>query len=307
MSRNDRLILLVIPLVAAVAVFWFLAVKPKQDKASKLDGQVSQLQTQVAGDQQAAQKGQLARKHFPQDYQRLVVLGKAVPVDDETSSLVIEINRIAERSGVSFRGIDLTQSSVAGASSSAAPTPAPTTTTTSGSSTSSTSTDTSTTSSSTPPASGSTTTPSTTSTTPAAAATTPAAPTESSAAMLPIGATVGSAGLPVMPYTMTFQGSYFQIANFMGGVDDLVKTGKGLVRADGRLATIDAFTMGPGTNTPPGVLVAAMTITTYVSPVSQGLTAGATPTGPAPSPVDQAQSTVQSQNASSAATSTASP
>jgi Tfp pilus assembly protein PilO len=259
MARNDRLLFLVVPLVAAVLAFWFLAVKPKQDQASKLDDQVTQLQTQVSSDQQSLQQGRQSRTQFPRDYHRLVVMGKAVPVDDETASLVVQVNRIAKRSGVSFRAIDLNPGSSASGSAAAT------------------------------------------------ATTTSAVPTESSAALLPIGATVGSAGLPVLPYTMSFQGNYFQIAKFMAGVDDLVQTGKAAVQADGRLATIDAFSMAPPSSAPSGVLAADLAVTTYVTPASEGLTAGATPAGPTASPVTEAQSTVASQNASSTSTAAATP
>jgi hypothetical protein len=105
---------------------------------------------------------------------------------------------------------------------------------------------------------------------------------------------------------MTFSGSYFQIADFMAGIDDLVRTGKGTVSVDGRLATIDGFGLQP-TSSNGKTLTASLAITTYVTPASQGLTAGATPAGPAPSPVEQAQSTVQSQDASSTAAAATSP
>jgi Tfp pilus assembly protein PilO len=301
MSRNDRMLLLVIPVVAAVVAFWFLVLAPKQNQASKLDSQVTQLQSDVQTQQQAAQAGQQSRKTFPRDYHRLVVMGKAVPVDDETASLIVQVNRVAARSGVSFRTIDV--SSVSSTSATApAPTPAPAPSTSG-----STATPASSTSTSAPTSSSSTATPpsSTTSTT---APTAPAPPTESSAALLPIGATVGSAGLPTLPYTMKFWGNYFQIADFMAGIDDLVKTGKASVQADGRLATIDGFSLDPGTNLPPGVLVANLAVTTYVTPATQGLTAGATSAGPpSTTPVEQATSTVQSQNASSSATAAATP
>jgi Tfp pilus assembly protein PilO len=276
MSRNDRMILLVIPVIAAVIAIWFLVLAPKQDKASKLDAQVSQLQSDVSTQQQAAQQGQQARKQFPQDYHRLVVMGKAVPVDDETASLIVQVNKVAERSGVSFRAIDLSQgsSSETAATPVAPTTPAPTTPAPTSSDSSTTSSDTSSSSASTP------------------APTAAASATESAASLLPIGATVGSAGLPTLPYSMTFLGNYFQIADFMAGVDGLVKTGKGAVQADGRLATIDGFSMGPGTDTPPGVLIATLAVTTYITPASQGLTAGATPAGPvAAAPTEPASTT----------------
>jgi Tfp pilus assembly protein PilO len=104
-------------------------------------------------------------------------------------------------------------------------------------------------------------------------------PTETAASLLPIGATVGSANLPVLPYNLSFHGNYFQIANFMAGIDSLVSTGKGRIRADGRLITIDAFKIAPPPDAPG--LDADLSVTTFVTPADQGLTAGASPAGPA--------------------------
>jgi Tfp pilus assembly protein PilO len=226
MSANDRTILLVLPVIAAVVAFWMLVLSPKRDDAKKLEDQVTQLESTVAAQEQAAAAGQAARKSFPRDYQQLVVLGKAVPVDDETPSFLVQLNRISEATGADFRAISLSSGSGDAASATAA------------------------------------------------------TPTESSAALLPIGATVGSAGLPILGYELTFIGSYFEVADFMAGVDRLVKTKKGLVDADGRLVTIDGFTMAVDEAGGSPVLLTTLNVTTYVSPADQGLTAGATPAGP---------------------------
>jgi Tfp pilus assembly protein PilO len=216
--------------IAALIAFWFLALSPKRDEVNKLDSQVGKLRSEVEEQRQAAEDGLLARQEFPRDYQRLVVMGKAVPADDETASLLVQINRIAESSGVSFRAINQSQ----------------------GSST-------------------------------AATTVAPAAPaTESAAALLPIGATVGSAGLPTLPYELTFRGNYFEVADFMAGVDRLVKPRGGTIAADGRLVTIDGFTLASDEAAPFPVVKATMNVTTYVTPADQGLTAGASPTGPSP-------------------------
>jgi Tfp pilus assembly protein PilO len=277
MKGNDRLILLVVPVIAAVAVFWFMVLSPKQDKASKLDQQVTELQSAVREAQTAANDGLDARKQFPRDYHRLVVMGKAVPVDDETASMLVQLNTFADASGINFRAIKLSGGGTATPAPAPA-TPAPTTS------------DTSTTASETESSSDSSTSSSgSTATTPAA---TPAAPTESAAASLPIGATVGSAGLPTLPYELTFRGTYFQIANFMAAVDGLVNTHKATVAADGRLVTIDGFTLSADDTFPYPVLQATLNITTYVTPAGQGLTAGATPSSPAPVPTTPASAPV---------------
>ena len=89
------------------------------------------------------------------------------------------------------------------------------------------------------PAAAAPTTPTTT--------TTPATATEASAALLPIGATVGTAGLPVMPYQMTFDGGFFEIADFFGSIDGMVVSTNGeKTTVDGRLLTIDGFNFTPG-------------------------------------------------------------
>jgi Tfp pilus assembly protein PilO len=287
MSSNDRTILLVIPVIVAVVAFWFLALSPKQDKAKKLDAQITKLQGEVAASQQAAQEGQQAREQFPRDYHRLVVMGKAVPVDDETASLLVQLNRIAGHSGADFRAIKLSSSSSSDTSSTATAAP-PTTPAPSDSSAAPTS---------------------DTSSSSTAASTTTALPTESVAAALPIGATVGSAGLPTLPYELTFRGTYSQIADFMTGVDRLVDPRKGRIAADGRLMTIDGFTLTADDTAPYPVLQATLNVTTYVTPAGEGLTAGATPTDPtgltvtgAAQTATQAASTTSSTPASAPAT-----
>ena len=37
--------------------------------------------------------------------------------------------------------------------------------------------------------------------------------------MLPLGATVGAAGLPLMPYDFNYLGSFFDFADFFGDLD----------------------------------------------------------------------------------------
>ncbi|MGH2951055.1 MAG: hypothetical protein ACRDKX_03320, partial [Solirubrobacterales bacterium] len=105
--------------------------------------------------------------------------------------------------------------------------------------------------------------------------------TEAAAAVLPIGSTVGPAGLPVMPYDLDFRGSFFDIADFMAGLDGLVRLKGDGVGVDGRLLTVDGFTLSGDQRTGFPFLEADLHVTTYVAPADQGLTAGATPQAPA--------------------------
>jgi hypothetical protein len=85
-----------------------------------------------------------------------------------------------------------------------------------------------------------------------------------------------------MPYTLTFTGDFFHVADFIRGLDDLVKTTNAQVSVNGRLITVDAFSLAPSQSHGFAKLQASFSVTTYLTPPEQGLTGGATPSGPAP-------------------------
>src|SRR6185295_6672744 len=207
-----------------------------------------------------------AREDYPVNYRSLVVLGKAVPADGDQAGLLVQVQRLADRSGVDFRSIDLTESAQA-ASTATAPSSSGTSV------------------SPIPPETPSTGTAEDTTN---VAATAPAPATEAAAATLPIGASVGPAGLPVMPYSLTFTGDFFQIATFLESLDRMVQMPHGEVDVTGRLLTVDGFALAPpktaggASSGATSTLVASLAVTTYLTPADQGVTAGATSSGPAP-------------------------
>jgi Tfp pilus assembly protein PilO len=266
MSLSNRLIVSILMVVVLAVAFWMLALAPKRQEASDLGEQLSTLHTSLAESQSKVAEAASAKREFPTDYQQLVVLGQAVPPSDETSSLLVELNQIARNSKVKFNSIQL------GAGGEGESAPAATTTTPA-------------------PAVGS-------SSSVAAAATIP--PTEVAASLLPLGATIGPAGLAVMPYDLTFSGSFFNVADFIKGIDSLIHTGKD-VAVDGRLVTVNGFALNADSNLGFPHLDATFSVTTYLTPPSQGATAGATPTAPsATTPAATASSTETSTPVSSA-------
>ena len=267
MKGSDKAVVMGVIVAVVLAGFYFKVLSPKREKASSLSKDITELQAQVDEQKQLAQFGEDARQHFASYYGHMVVLGKAVPSNADTPSLLVQLNTLAGRTGVKFNGLKLSSDSgTTGASS--APSSSSTTTPPSGDSSASSTTSTSTTS------------------TPSSGTTTPAAATESTAANLPLGATVGGAGLPVMPYDLTFAGSYFDVADFLKGVDDLVRSGNASqVSADGRLLTVNGFSLDlPSTsgNDPSSAnpqLAVSLSVTSYLTPSDQGATAGASPSG----------------------------
>jgi hypothetical protein len=236
MRSTNGLIVMMLGVALLAAGFWILLLSPKREEASELGTKVDQLQESLAQHRQEAALAAQAREGFPADYRRLVLLGKAVPGDDDTASLLVQVNRIAEKAKVEFRDLQL-----AGGGE-GAEAPAPT----------------------------------------VAPVGTPVSPTEAAASVMPLGASVGPAGLAVMPYTLTFDGDFFEIADFIKGLDSLVDTKDGQVAVDGRLLTIDGFSLNGAQNEGFPALEATFSMTTYLTPPSQGVTAGATPESPAP-------------------------
>jgi Tfp pilus assembly protein PilO len=265
MRRNELTIAVSVAVIAMIAGFWLLVISPKRDEAASLKGDIEGLQGSLAQAQETAAAGRQAREEFPVNYRSLVVLGKAVPADGDQAGLLVQVQRLADRSGVDFRSIDLAEGS--GEST----TPAPATAGSSGVSPI-------------PPETPST---GTTEDTTNVAATTPAPATEAAAAALPIGASVGPAGLPVMPYSLTFTGDFFQIAAFLESLDKMVQMPHGEVDVTGRLLTVDGFALAPpksaggASSGATSTLVASLAVTTYLTPADQGVTAGATSSGPA--------------------------
>jgi Tfp pilus assembly protein PilO len=275
MKGSEKAIVLGVVMAVILAVFYLKVLSPKREQASSLGDDITKLESQIDEQRQTAQYGEQARQEFPTYYGRLVVLGKAVPARADTASLMVQLGAIAHRTDVQFRGISLGAGS-GDVSATAAPPTSP-----SGSTSSTGTTSTTSTTSTTPAPSGSSTTGSSTAT-PASSTATPAPATEAGAASMPIGAVVGSAGLPTMPYDLTFTGTYFNVADFLKGVDDLVHLrGSTQVAADGRLMTINGFSLSSPLDTSASPkLKVTLSVTSYVTPAAQGLTAGASPNGP---------------------------
>jgi Tfp pilus assembly protein PilO len=288
MKLTDKAIVFGV-LVGVLAIgFYLMVLSPKRQKASELNDQIDQLNASISQQQQVASFAEDARKEFPRYYGRLVVLGKAVPQQADTGSMLVQLGTIAGDTHVDFRSIELggdSGSAGSGTSATSTPTASAASNSTAAPAGTSTTPATGTTGSTTPSTGG--TTASTTST--AAAAPVPA--TESSAASLPIGAVVGPAGLATLPYNLTFRGGFFDIANFIGGVDNLVQpTASGVrVTPDGRLFTVDGFNISGGLPGSSPKLTADFAVTTYATPSTQGLTLGASPSGPAPAVPGAAQ------------------
>lgn len=128
-----------------------------------------------------------------------------------------------------------------------------------------------------------------------------------SAAALPPGAAVGPAGFPTMPFSLSFDGSFFHMAAFLRRLDRFVAAGGRTVRIGGRLLTVEGIALSASRKGFPKVK-ATIAATAYLVPPGQGLTGGATPQGPAGTqPVSSSSAAPTTTPASSSTTSSPTP
>jgi Tfp pilus assembly protein PilO len=230
MSASNRVIVAMVAAVVLVGAFWILILSPKRQEASDLAATATELQATLAQHEVEVSEALAAKKGFSDDYEQLVVLGKAVPAEDDTASLLVALNRIAHGAHVRFQEIKLEEGE--------GEAPAPT------------------------------------------AAGLESSPTEVAASLLPLGATVGPAGLAVMPYNLKFTGDFSHVSDFIKGLDKLVRTTDSGVSVDGRLITVDGFSLASAQGQTFPHLEANFSVTAFLTPPSQGVTAGATPAEP---------------------------
>lgn len=248
LGSSNVAVVAVVALVVLGVAFYAMALSPKREEASKLEAQVEQVKGSLAQHEAEIATAEEARADFPAEYQKLVVLGKAVPGDDDTASLLVQVNHIADHSHVRFSTLALSSEGAGESSEVAAP--------------------------------------------PAEAGAAPISPTEVAASTMPLGATVGPAGLGVMPYSLTFTGSFFHVADFIKGLDSLVKTQSEKVAVDGRLLTVNGFSLQAAPKAEFPTLEASFSVTAYLTPPGQGLAGGALPESPSATEATPASTTI---------------
>ena len=280
MRSNDRVILIVLPLLALCGAFWFLLIAPKRQEASDLQTEIEAAQTSIDAAEQQIAAAEDARQKFPKTYGELVELGRAVPEDDDQATLVYDMSEMGDLNHLDFRSFQVVPGAAEGPV--AAPPPLATDADAAAQSEAQVA-----------------SVENQTTGAPSAAA------TEASAALLPIGATVGPAGLPVTPYEFIYNGNFFDVADFLSDVDGTVTTKTGEPVVHGRLMTIDGFSLTADKFSGFPNVEANFSVTTYIVPPGQGISGGATPAGPAPLAEGSPSTVAATETASPTPTATA--
>jgi hypothetical protein len=126
MTRRDRLVIVIVAVVAAVAASWILVVSPKRDQAAKLKATVASDQQKLDTARTELAQNASASRQYASNYAALARLGEAVPASDDVPSLIIQLQNAADGARVNFQSLQ-SGSSASGAGSTPATgsTPAP--------------------------------------------------------------------------------------------------------------------------------------------------------------------------------------
>jgi Tfp pilus assembly protein PilO len=257
-SARDRITVSAVVALAALAGFWFLVLAPKREQVAAAGARLTAQQQRLDSARTVLANVQGAKRRYAADYAEIVRLAKAVPGDDDTASLLYELQSVANGAKVRFDSMKLTAATAGSPASAVA----------SGSATAGTS-----------GAGTGAAAPTGTAAAATGAATAPA--TQVGAAALPPGATVGTAGLATMPFSFVFEGRYLDMQRFLGNVDRFVAVRGDRIDVRGRLLALDGLSL---TTTPDehGLVKASISATAYVAPHDgaagpAGPAAGATP------------------------------
>ena len=105
MTGRDRIVVVGMAALAVLAAVWLLAVAPEREKASKLATEVSAAQAQLASAESQVSSASAAQAQYQTAYASIVRLGKAVPADQETPSLIYQLAQATGQKNVEFASI----------------------------------------------------------------------------------------------------------------------------------------------------------------------------------------------------------
>jgi hypothetical protein len=291
MTDRDRKLLAIFAGIILLGGYWFLILGKKRSAVA--DAQSAKVSAQAQLDDAIAKEsaGKAEKKHYPVSYSRVLRMGKAIPVNADFPSLLVQVNDIADETHVQFSSLTTTDGSATG-------TPAgPTGTTTCEAQAGSDGASASTSTGGATGASAAVVQPSaavsgigkTINTAKAGAATGSKDANRASASNTDIAAkcassptltdvTAVASGLRLSTFNFTFEGSFYSLHNVFDGLLNMVRTNNGHIKVTGRLLQINNFNIQIKTFP---VLEATVEMTGYALPVGSTITAGATASGPA--------------------------
>lgn len=105
MNSRNPVLLVAIAFVVLAGGFYKFVLSPKTAEVSKLNGKIGEAQDRLDAARTLLASNEQARATFRSAYSTVVRLGKAVPVDDDVRSLLVQLDRAAKATFVDFQSI----------------------------------------------------------------------------------------------------------------------------------------------------------------------------------------------------------
>lgn len=105
MTGRDRIVLMVIVVLAVLGAGWMLVVSPERKQADQQSTQLAAAQAQLASAEGQLSSARQAQSQYAAAYASVVSLGKAVPPGQEVSSLIYELSQVSNSKHVDFASI----------------------------------------------------------------------------------------------------------------------------------------------------------------------------------------------------------
>jgi Tfp pilus assembly protein PilO len=294
LSERDKKILMFLAPLLLVAAYWFLLLAPKREEVTTASENLTVQEDRLEVARSAASAADNAKDDFQASYATVVRLGKAIPSTVDMPSLLVQLEAAAEGTDIRFDTI------AAGERTPLAPAegaPAEGTPPEGGEATSTPAAEAGGAPAQTAPGGAveaANNTAQSEDQRSAAAAQSGVDATTSTPARdggLPVGggdtsgtadpaASTPPAGLESVPLSLEFEGNFFKLADFFHDLKRFVRVSNQDVLVSGRLISVDSVRWASDTTIFPRIR-AEVTATVYLSPLTQGVTAGATPEGPA--------------------------
>lgn len=295
-DRDRRILMFLLPVVALIG-YWFLIFSPKRDDLKTAETAQTAAEQRRDTALQRVQVLERARQTFAADYAAVVRLGKAIPATVDAPSLLVQLDQAARGAQIDFNSVTFGERAAGIATpatpanqnqpggtpeGAAAPGGAPAQTApgqaVEGAGDTAAQANQGVDAATTPPSEE------------AATGTAPAAPATGTVPGTPAttaapGSQTTGAPLDSVSLTFDFTGTYFDLADFFHRLKRFVYVQDDRIFIRGRLLTVDSLAFGvsesgsPAT-TPAGRLTTTVGATVYLSPRTEGVTAGATPAGP---------------------------
>ena len=102
MTRKTRMLLSVVALVAIVAVAWFFLISPLRADIASANTSIAEETTRLSAAQAKLAQAETTRAEGQKNQARLLELAKMVPESNQVPSLLVQIQDLADQSGIDF-------------------------------------------------------------------------------------------------------------------------------------------------------------------------------------------------------------